>query len=413
MRYVILSDVENRGGAGIAAGRLASGLSGRGHDVYWVAARPDGRQHAWHTVPVGITRSLHVLRGLARRGPEAVRWRLHGTLVERPLRRVLDALAPDVVNLHNVHGAGWQASVLDAVPPGVVALWTLHDMWTLTGRCAYAYDCRQFLSGCTATCPTPGEYPALDPRRIAAAWAERSSVLGRRPGAVAVAPSRWLAREAKAGLWKQHPVAHVPNGVPGDDYYPVPTAAAREALRLDLHDRVVVVMAEHLAERRKGWTYLRAALEQLRHPRLHVLLVGGGGAEVDLPAPHRATVMGRVDDTATLRLILSAGECLVHPAPVDNLPNVVLEALACGLPTVAFDTGGLSDMVRPGLSGWLARPVTAAALCAALSEALATLERLRPSVACRDLALTEYSLDLQAQRYEQLAAGKSIGFVES
>ncbi len=411
MRYVLVSDVECRGGAGIAAGRLASALVARGHDVHWVAARPGTGQHAWHSVPFPPARALRTLHGLVRRGPEALRWHLHGTLVERPLAHLLHSLAPDVVNLHNVHGARWRAGVLDAVPASALAIWTLHDMWTLTGRCAYAYDCRQFLDGCTATCPTPAGYPALAARRIAPAWAERSDALGRTPNAVAVAPSRWLAREAKAGLWRQHRVAHIPNGVPSDVYFPVARAAAREALGLDARERVVVVMAENLSDRRKGWNYLHGALEQLHHPPLHVLLVGGGSAHVRLPSPHRATSVGRVDDAARQRLLLSAAECLVHPAPVDNLPNVVLEALACGLPTVAFNVGGLPDMVRPGVSGWLARAVTAEALSAALGDALATLADTSPVAACRALATTEYAPDLQARRYEQLADGRSDDMV--
>ena len=406
MRYVLVSDVENRGGAGIAAARLANAMVARGHDVHWVTARSDGRTHAWHSVPYHPAAPRRALGRLARRAPAGVRWRLHDALVTRPLRRILDELAPEVVNLHNLHGARWQVGVLDAVPESARVLWTLHDMWTLTGRCAYAYECRQFLRGCTATCPTPHEYPALEPGLIATAWADRVEALRRRPDVVAVAPSRWLAREAMAGLWGGHEVAHVPNSVPSDSYFPVPRHQARAALGLDDRDRVVVVMAEKLAERRKGWSYLQAALEQMRAPELRLLLVGEGGSQVDVSPPHRVIALGRVDEVEHQRLILSAAEALVHPAPVDNLPKVVLEAMACGLPTVAFDVGGLPDLVRPGLTGWLADEVSAEALSRALAAALEDTQNLRISANCRALATAEYAPDLQARRYEVLAAGR-------
>jgi len=431
MRIVLLSDVENRGGAGIAAGRLAAGLVARGHDVHWVAARPDGGRHTWCSVPFRLSRLARVVDGICQRSGTPLASRLRGSIIRRSLRVALEELAPDVVNVHNVHGARWSADILDAVPAGALPVWTLHDMWTLTGRCAYAFDCRQYLAACTATCPTPTEYPALAPARIAAAHEERRQVLQRRPDAIAVAPSRWLAREAIGGLWHRHRVVHIPNGVPPDEYFPVPQVAARDSLRLGRTNRVVVVVAERPGERRKGWPLLHAALARFNEPALHLLLVGDGVIDGTVPAPHSATVLGRVGGAETLRLVMSAADVLVHPAPVDNLPNVVLEAMACGVPTVAFPVGGLPDMVRPGVSGWLAQSLSAEGLAAALVEAFsmtsgtntATNPGTNPGrnpgrnpltdlgVTCRDLVMREYTPDLQARRYEALVAGGSDDLV--
>jgi len=411
MRIVLLSDVENRGGAGIAAGRLAAGLAARGHDVRWVAARPDSGEHTWHSAPFQLSPLLRVVDGICQRNGTRPASLLRGLIVRRSLRTLLEDLAPDVVNLHNVHGARWSVDIFDAVPARSLPIWTLHDMWTLTGRCAYAFGCRQYLTACSATCPTPSEYPVLAPERIATAHAERRRVLQRRPDAIAVAPSRWLAREAMGGLWHRHRVAHIPNGVPPDEYFPVPRDAARESLRLGRHDRVAVVVAERLGERRKGWALLQAALARFSDPALHLLLVGDGVVDGTLPAPHSAAVLGRVNDAETLRRIMSAADVLVHPAPVDNLPNVVLEAMACGVPTVAFPVGGLLDMVRPGISGWLAPTLSAEGLAAVLLEAFSTMPGKNPHTdlkdSCRELVMREYTPELQARRYESLMAGGS------
>ena len=411
MRYVLLSDIELVGGAAVAAGRLAAALVARGHDVHWLSANPDGRTHAWRSVPVRFAGPERFLRLAANRAPGRLQARLNAPLVEQKLRRMLDQIAPDVVNVHNVHWAHWQPTILDAIPRSARILWTLHDMWSLTGRCAYAYDCRRFVTGCNAECPTPNEYPQLQPRLIAGAWAMRAQVLARHPHAVAVAPSRWLAHEAKAGLWRHHDVAHIPYGVPADEFKPVDRVIARTALGLDARSPVIAVMADDLTDRRKGWQYLQGALARLPAPSVTVLLIGANAPLHGLPPPHAALVLGRVEHVSLRRMLLSAADCFVHPAPVDNLPNVVLEALACGTPVLAFPIGGLPDIVRPGTTGWLASEVSAAALAETLLVALSQPSSPELRATCRRVAATEYAMELQAQRYEALLAGERADLV--
>jgi glycosyltransferase involved in cell wall biosynthesis len=102
-------------------------------------------------------------------------------------------------------------------------------------------------------------------------------------------------------------------------------------------------------------------------------------------------------------LAYNAADALLHPAPVDNFPNVALESLACGTPVIALPIGGLPEIVRPSVTGWLAQDPTAAGLGQAVNEALTALEDgvdLRP--VCRHLAEMEYPLELQATRYRRL-----------
>jgi glycosyltransferase involved in cell wall biosynthesis len=143
----------------------------------------------------------------------------------------------------------------------------------------------------------------------------------------------------------------------------------------------------------------------LPEPAVTALLIGGNAPKHGLPRPHAALAFGRVEHASIKRLLLSAADCFVHPAPVDNLPNVVLEALACATPIVAFPVGGLPDMVRPDTTGWLAVDVSASALAAALRLALAELPSVERSAACRRVVTSEYAMELQAQRYEALIAG--------
>jgi glycosyltransferase involved in cell wall biosynthesis len=124
---------------------------------------------------------------------------------------------------------------------------------------------------------------------------------------------------------------------------------------------------------------------------------------VDLDAVADLHDLGYVDDERIKVLAFSAADAVVHPALQDNLPNVVLESIACGTPVIGFPTGGVPEMVRPDVTGWLARRTDSESLADALASSFSDLAAgvdLRDS--CRDVAEREYSADLQAQRYEEL-----------
>jgi glycosyltransferase involved in cell wall biosynthesis len=408
MHVLMISDLETQGGAAVAASRLADALCQAGHQVTRLVHLSDRREHDWKTVRLttnngqGPSLPLRVVRRLL---PDEQRQAWDERDVLRHLREGLAELRPDVINIHNLHAAathGWSLELVRACAAVAPTVWTLHDMWSFTGRCAYSYDCRKFLTGCDATCPTPTEYPALVPERIAGAWEQRRRLFEEHSHLIAVTPSRWMAREAIAGLWGGHRIEVIPYGLPLDVYKPVDRDLARKALEIEARGPVLLTAAQNLTERRKGSALLGEALKQLKRQPVTLVTLGSGRLNLESDGQH-VHALGFVDHERTKVLAYSAADLFVHAAPVDNLPNVVMEAIACGTPVVGFSIGGVPDMVRPGETGWLAQEVTGGALAAAIDIALDDVQRsvdLRPS--CRAIAESEYSDDLQAQRYVAL-----------
>jgi len=361
------------------------------------------------------------------------------------LRRILQKLQPDIINVHNLHVAapwGWGPHLIEVCLEFGPVVLTLHDMWSFTGRCAYSYDCAKFINGCDATCPTPHEKPQLEPHLIRAAWDERRGIYSRhRDDLVVVAPSRWLADQARRGLFAQHRIEVIPYGIetywnldnflffsrlcahvaqrikgrwprsdiatikePTDDHsFKVrPREDARRQLGINAAGPLLLLAAFDLTERRKGAEILPLIWQHIDHRPLTILTMGRGNIVID--DPHiEVHPLGWIDDDAKKALAYSAADALLHPAPVDNFPNVVLEAMACGTPTIAMPVGGLPEMVRPGVSGWLAESATPAGLGHAVDRAIRDLsldKNLRET--CRTLVEKEYSLELQGRRYFQL-----------
>ncbi|HSE40239.1 MAG TPA: glycosyltransferase [Acidobacteriota bacterium] len=394
MNVVLLSDFETYGGAAIATSRLAQALSDTGHQVTRIVAHEDGNQHSWKTISLDQNRSfLHRI---------GTKYKENRSL--RHLANLLESIGPDVINVHNIHGAltnGWSIDFLSTCQKYAPTIWTLHDMWSFTGRCAYSYDCKKFIDGCDETCPTPEEYPALTPEKIKPAWLKRSQILVG-SGFTCVTPSKWMAAQAAAGMWRDARIEVIPNGLPLELYSPVERTHARKELGIDSHGIVMITVAQDFSERRKGGNYLQQTLNRITDQNLTLVVMGEG--KVNLSSPKiKIHSLGFVKEDRIKVLAYSSADFLIHTAPVDNLPNVITEAFACGTPTVAFQTGGVSELVRPGVTGWLANEINEDSLCNAVQiasrEILAGMDL---SQSCRDVAVNEYSLPMEANRYSAL-----------
>jgi len=207
-------------------------------------------------------------------------------------------------------------------------------------------------------------------------------------------------------MWKSKRVEHIPNGVPIDVFYPLERSFARSALDLPLGNLTLMVAAETVTDPRKGVAVLAASLKNIAIRPVTVVTVGRGRLAIDLPGVNVRN-LGHMSNERLLMLAYNAADLLVHPALADNLPNVVMEAMSCGTPAVAFPVGGLPDMVRPGLTGWLAPDVTAESLSRTIASALNVISdgvTLRDS--CRATCVNEYSLEQQSAKYIQLMRGE-------
>jgi glycosyltransferase involved in cell wall biosynthesis len=318
-------------------------------------------------------------------------------------RRLLAQLPPcDVVNLH------WVADLLDyRTLPGLAQrapiVWTLHDMNPFTGGCHYSGACTGYTQAC-GSCPqlrTPGG-PNDRTRR---SLGRKRGVLRRiAPGRLAVVcPSRWLAGEARRSpAFADFDVTVIPSGIDTNQYRPVERAAARRRFNLPLTARIALFVADYIGDRRKGLGVLLPAIAALRDiPDLLFVTIGRG--DMTQLADPIFRHLGPLSDGEALSAAYSAADAFVIPSLEDNFPNTVLEAMACATPVVGFASGGISEAVIDGQTGFLAPTGDGPALVPLLRRVLHD-RRQQHSLALESRARVEreYNLPLQAQRYAGL-----------
>lgn len=402
LRVAHVSTSDLGGGAARAAYRLHQGLTALGTGSAMVVQEKlsaDGRVHAaghrWVRDPMQTRGRLTYgpLRLYPRRDKAAsfsLQW------LPSPAPAALAALDPDVVNLHWV--CGGFLSVEDVARITQPVVWTLHDMWAFTGGCHYSGGCRGFEQQC-GRCPVLGSRTAADASR----WVHRRKARAWRHPLRAVSPSRWLAEEArKSSLFAAAPVEVIPYGVDTELFAPQDRAAARHALGLPAGKKIILFgAARALDDPRKGFAHLVAALAALPPETRRDWMLAVAGAEARATAlPLPVDFRGDVKDDHALARLYAAADVFVAPSVEENLSCMVLEALAAGTPCVAFDVGGMPDMIVHRETGYLARPYEAADLAAGLAWVLAEEERRRRlAAACRSRAEAEYSLRRQAERY--------------
>ncbi len=309
----------------------------------------------------------------------------------------------DILNLHWVAAYVDYESFLVEAARRARLVWTLHDMNAFTGGCHYDLGCGRFLACCGA-CPQLGSAESED--LSSQIWARKQVVFesdGLRKLCI-VTPSRWLGGMAKdSSLFGAFRIETIPYGLDLSDFAPRDRAAARDVLGIPLDAKVVLFLAETVDNRRKGFSLLLDALKQcaVSADGLWVLSVGNNPPNLDRGL--RGSHLSYVGSDRFLSLVYSAADVFAIPSLQDNLPNTVMEAMACGVAVVGFNIGGVPDMVRHGTTGLLVPPGDVDGLATSLVQVLNNSEMCRRMGAeGRAIAVEEYALHTQARRYREL-----------
>ncbi len=408
-RILIIGTVDQRGGAARVGWDVGETLRSRGYSVkYIVGYKQSDSPHVYelhrpkllswldHVTGKNMTGYLKYLRSFLLAND--IDFGATTEIFNHPWYK-----SADIIHFHNLHGSFFRLHNLVRMSTEKKLIWTLHDMWAVSGNCVYTSDAKVWRQGAAAHTRLM-EYPPMLWHNARYLWEQKRSIY-QSSQLNLVVPSRWLFTIIRdQSILAGQPLRLIPNGIDAQTFSPQKKTHARHALNLPLKQKIVIFVAQGgIHEPRKGWQYIDPIVNATEFQDVLFLCVGGGAHDQNNQLPN-VQYIPYITDKLTLAAYYAAADAFLFTSVAENCPLVVLEAMACGTPVVSFDVGGVSELVQHRQTGYIAKYLN----IQDLSKGLTYLLSLPPSQArlvqnhCRDNVVTHFSVARMCDQYEKL-----------
>lgn len=311
----------------------------------------------------------------------------------------LDAIQPDILHLHNLHGFYLNINLLFEYIKhhNLPVIWTLHDCWAFTGQCAFFdyANCYKWKSACY-NCPIyRTDYPySLFRDNSRQNYKLKKETFTNVPNLAIVTPSHWLADLVKHSFLQDYKTVTIHNGIDLELFQP---AVASNRL---YPDKKILLGVANVWDRRKGLDYFLQLADML-NDNFQIVLIGVSKKQQKALAKNyqnKITAITRTNNQQELVQWYNNAYAFINPTLEDNFPTTNLEALACGTPVVTFNTGGSPESITAN-SGIIVEKGN----IQALKEAILSLDSRADitSSTCREQAL-KFNKDILFQEYLHL-----------
>lgn len=319
----------------------------------------------------------------------------------------------DVIHLHNLHGDWLHPLALRSITQSQKPIvWTLHDLQSITGRCAHPFECQLWKTGC-GKCPSLATYPKVQKDVSDILWSEKRDLyeLLRQTGATIqlVAPSKWVAGKLKDSLLKGFPVKVIPNGVDAQIYQPIDQTFSRQQLQLPLDKFILLFTADGgLNNSFKGGETAVDLMRQLREESPELLLVVVGQRTppriaLDQQDLNHLHFVPFENNESRMALYYNSADLFINPTKADTFSLSTCEAMACACPSISFGVDAIPELVTHRTEGYLVTPGRSDQFIQ-LTRELIHQGELRNQIAqnAHQKFLNNFTLDKMNQAYDSL-----------
>ncbi len=303
----------------------------------------------------------------------------------------------DIIHLHWVANfLDWKSFFQKNKKP---IIWTLHDQNPFLGIEHYA---ERYLGIDNNGFPILRKYTQAE-INSSKKWASfKEKTLKEVKNITIVSPSLWLKNESEqSNLFGKYKNYHIPNGFPTDIFKPLNKFFCREILDLPQNKKVILFAADSIENNRKGFVYLKKALEQLPQENQESIYLCAIGAKTGIQENNNLVELGKIQDERLMAMAYAAADVFIVPSLEDNFPNTMIEALLCGTPVIGFPSGGIIDAIKSNVNGYICPEISVEALKNTIETFLNNIDSFdNTSIAL--LAKEKYTLKKQANAYIDL-----------
>lgn len=413
----ILLNTFDKGGAGVAAYRLHEAFN-RGVSVQSKLMYLHGHGYSDANIHVVANNSVAKKVALARLALEKIsfsfqiknkddRFRFSTASKGLDLSSFPLLKEADIIHLHWVNNGFLSLKYIEKLKRlKKPIVWTMHDMWAMTGGCHHSRECENYQQQC-GNCfylkkPNPNDISHSINLKKQKAYENLDITF--------IACSNWLAERArKSGLLANRRIEVVPNPINTDVFKPDDKNRSKKAFGLAEDTICISFVAADVGNVRKGFEYLRKALWKIKEVnplwvgRVKLLVMGEEKTEISIDLPFDYTFTGYLTDEKKIIEFYNASDVFVLPSLEENLPNTIMEALTCGVPSIAFNVGGIPDLIDHGQNGYLANYMDVDDLAYGITQVIETVlssDELQENA--RQKALTHYDYKIIAPKVEAI-----------
>lgn len=309
----------------------------------------------------------------------------------------------DIIHMHNLHGRYFDLNAIQWLSTQYPTIITLHDLWTLTGHCAFPFECKKWKSGC-GECPDLTIYPPLYYDGTDKNWIKKRNIYQNSRLFIAT-PSQWLMSKVYESMLSEgiQESRVIPNGIDTSIFRPQSKLDARNALHLPLDKKIILFVANGIRKNPwKDYSTLEKAIRILALEYSNNIIILGIGEDSEPLNLNGIKVffIPYISDPALLTQYYNAADIYVHPSKIETFSLTILEARACKTPVVASNVGAIPEQIVDGVSGYLYSPGNFKELAEKMmkilhDDSLSESFRNKANVDVKD----KYSLEKMAESY--------------
>lgn len=304
---------------------------------------------------------------------------LNNTLLRTKVarNRIIDCIIRekiDIVHFHNIHSNYFGLEDIEEIQKYCKHIViTLHDMWLLTGGCAHACECKKWISSNCNNCNGNYSMPAF--KYSAFVYGKKKKYFMKK-NIHYITPSKWLYDQCMQSYLKSEDIQIINNGLDMDRFKVYSKKEARKIFDFPLDKNLLLFVANGLNNPFKGFPYLLDALKLLKDKGKYGLIIIGNKESGALGLEFETFTMGYIDSLEKMNQLYAAADLYIHPSMADVSSFTAMESLASGTPVLAFNTGGIPEVVSEEI-GWLVEAGNSQQLAEKIENIFSNREELK------------------------------------